>query len=292
MTSYALYLKKKNFPYQEDAVIIPKEKTIRLIEGPADYYRSTIDDSIRKLEDKSLVKILDKVSKRTRIAGLTFSGLIWYLQNAKGGFTHIFDYYSKLFPLRTVKKHLLCEEYENLLPFLPLWKSMSKTLGEAMCIEKLEKTAKDFFAIEHTKLKIEALDIEVEEYLQLPPPSWMKMLDLEYYNRFTQRCNGERNQKVVNFLKKPENLKLLNSYIAYLAMYDLSEISKLSREEIIKVQSNLNSEIELAYFEGREIGVNSILSKERLLEYFPRYSEIQYLFTGMFVHDLIWSKPS
>jgi hypothetical protein len=169
---------------------------------------------------------------------------------------------------------------------------MTKTLGEAMCLEIIEKTARDFFALEEVKLKIEAFDLEVEGYLQLPPPSWMKMLDPEYYDRFDQRCNGERNQKVVYFLKKPENLKLLNSYIAYLAIYDLSEISKLPQEEIIAVQPKLNSERELAYFEEREIGATSVFNRERLQEYFPRYSEIQHFFTGILVHNLIWSKSS
>jgi DNA-binding PadR family transcriptional regulator len=292
MTSYAVYLKKKNFPYPEDVVIGSNKKIGELIEGPADYYRSTIDDALRKLEEKGLVKILDKVSKRKRVAGLTFSGLIWYLQNVKDGFNHIFDYYSGLFPLRTVKKLLLREEYEDLLPFLPLWKTMTKALGEAMCLERIEKTAKDFFALEEVKLKIEAFDFEVEGYLQLPPPGWMKMRYPDYYDRFALRCNGERNQEVVNFIKKPENAMLLKSYIAYLAIHDLNKVAKLTKEQIINLQVNIDSQKETAHFEDRETGINSIFGKGRLQEFFPRYSEIRYFFTGMFVHNLVWSKPS
>jgi len=292
MTSYNIYLKKKKFPYPEDAIAIPEKRILELSKDPTDYCRSTIDDSVRKLEDKGLVKILDRVSKEKRTVGLTFSGLIWCMANVKDGFNHVFEVYSGLFPLRTVRKHLLCEEYQNLVPFLPLWKTMTKTLGEAMCLEELERTAKNFFALEKTKLKIDAFDLEVEGYLQTVPPLWMKTKESEYYDRFAQRCKGERNQKIVNFIKKPENMMLLKSYIAYLAIHDLNEISKLSQEETIKVQSKLDSEKELSYLEEREIGTNSIFSKERLQEFYTNYSRIEYFFTGMFMDNLIWSKNS
>jgi len=104
----------------------------------------------------------------------------------------------------------------------------------------------------------------------------------------TERCEGARNAKVVEFLKKPENTMLLNSYIAYLAIYDLNKIAKLTEKELALAQSEIDSEKELAYFEHRKAGTNSLFTKERLKEFFPRYSSIEYVFTGLFVHNLIW----
>jgi hypothetical protein len=287
MTSYGLYQKKAKFPFPEDATIIsPYEKITEI--DPKDYHRSTIDDSIRKLEDKRLVKILNKISKTKRVAGLTFPGIIWYLQNTKDGFNSVHQFYLKLTPKRTPKKIILFEEYENLIPFLPFWKTMTETLGNAICLEKLESTAKEFFALKEVKLTIKPLDFDVEGFLQLPPPLWMKDAQPKFYHRIGKRCKENRNQKAINFIKKPENLMLLNCYIAYLAIHDLSYVSKLNKDHLYKIHSELDSEKELAYFEEREIGSSSLFSKERIQEFFPKYSGIQYFFTGMFVEHLIW----
>jgi hypothetical protein len=48
-------------------------------------------------------------------------------------------------------------------------------------------------------------------------------------------------------------------------------------------------EKELAYLENRKIADNPLFTK-RLFKFFPKYSELNYYFTGMFVNNLLWNQ--
>ena len=50
------------------------------------------------------------------------------------------------------------------------------------------------------------------------------------------------------------------------------------------------SEGELAFFEDRKIEDNRLFP-DRLKEFFPKYAPLKYMFTGLFIHELIW-KPT
>jgi hypothetical protein len=90
-------------------------------------------------------------------------------------------------------------------------------------------------------------------------------------------------------LKSNEALVLRNSYIAYLAVHNIWQLSGKNFRDI-ESHNSLKSETELAYFENRQIDSNPLFKGDRLLEFFPKYASIEYFFTGMFVENLLWNK--
>lgn len=98
-----------------------------------------------------------------------------------------------------------------------------------------------------------------------------------------------RVEKVSKYLKSNEALVLRGSYIAYLAMENISQLSGKSFRDIESYDS-LESETELAFLENRQVDSNPLFKGERLLEFLPRYACIEYFFTGTFVENLLWNK--
>jgi len=53
-----------------------------------------------------------------------------------------------------------------------------------------------------------------------------------------------------------------------------------------------SSEKELAYFEKRKTSQDSLFKGKRLADFLPKYTSIEYFFTGMFVETLLWHEKS
>jgi hypothetical protein len=171
-----------------------------------------------------------------------------------------------------------------MIPFSDKWESMITVLGKEKCIQVLERTIKDFIEMERARFLIRSLRMSFEGFLESPRMLLREAPEVEVIR--------ERDIEVAEYLKNKEALLLKNSYIAHLILHDICMLSGESREQTQKMISNMESEKELAYLEGRNSETNSLFKGNRLKEFLPKYADIEYFFTGMFVENLLWNKKT
>jgi DNA-binding MarR family transcriptional regulator len=243
---------------------IPVEKA-----GKREPYDSPfIYKTIKKLEKKDLVKILkDSTGDRMRkVVKLTFSGLSIYLRGSsdKNRFKNAINH------------------HPNLVIFSNQWDAMYKQIGVNKCIEAFEKTTNNCVNLLKAKFRTRSPNLEFEGFLRNP-----------FYTSPKERGIAlERDIETSEYLKTKEALVLRNSYISYLAVHDIFKLSKESREQVKKLLPSLESEKELAYFEKGKTSQDSLFKGKRLADFLPKYTSIEYFFTGMFVETLLWHEKS
>jgi hypothetical protein len=158
---------------------------------------------------------------------------------------------------------------------------MKRGLGPEKVEYALDQAVKDFADIAGVKFKVKHLGLEFEGLLR-------KGLICEKFDK----TEMERSHEAAEFLKTKEASLLKDSYVAYLAVHDLWKLWNKTTGEIEELLPTLDSERELAYFEGREIDSNSLFRRHRLREFFPKCASIDSFLTGMFVENLLWhEKP-
>jgi GTP cyclohydrolase II len=231
------------------------------------YHYSFIHKTVDKLERKGLICTTKRASadKVKRTAKLTFQGLILYLQHSDNG--NRFDH--------------AIEHYPCFIPFAQQWDSMMRELDKERMVKALEQTLENFH-VQKVKFLLRPLKMEFIGFLESP-----KVLFI-----YTERENHMyvRDEDVAEYLKNKTARILRNAYIAYLAVNDIKKMSWESKEELEKLLTKLESEKELAYFERRQVGSNPLFKGGRIKEFLPRYSGIEYFFTGMFVENLLWNE--
>jgi hypothetical protein len=197
--------------------------------------------------------------------GLTFLGLMFYLQNLE-----------KSGRDRNEKTKHALDNYRTLLPFSEQWNSLTKDLGEDKCMRAFSKTVREFVDIRNVKSEVPSTNQVFDGFLKRPlyPPD-----NAEEDTKSTR----ERDSKVAGCLKMKEMSLLRDCYIAYLAVNDINESSEENREEP-------ESERELAFFENSKLSSSSVSKGGRIKEFLPKYSGIEYFFTGMFVENLLWKR--
>jgi hypothetical protein len=193
--------------------------------------------------------------------GLTFLGLMFYLQNLEKSGR---DRNEKI-------KHAL-DNYRTLLPFSEQWNSLTKDLGEDKCMRAFSKTVREFVDIRNVESEVPSTNQVFDGFVKRP------LYDSEPDAKITV----ERDNDVARCLEKKEMSVLRDCYIAYLAVNDIYK----SPEE----KEGLESEREFAYFEKRDKSADTLFKGEKLREYLPKYSGIEYFFTGMFVENLLWKR--
>jgi DNA-binding MarR family transcriptional regulator len=231
------------------------------------YHYPSVLQTVKKLAQKGLVTTLkDSSGDRTkRMVRLTFQGLILYLRNT--------DYKQKFV-------HAI-EHYRSFIPFAEHWESMVKQLGEEETVEALESTLKNF-QVHNVRFRVKPLGMEFEGFLEgvrLPPIG-----DGEEEFIF------HRNQGVADYLRNEDARMLRDTYIAYLALNDIKRLRWTEKRQLDASLTDLESERELAYFESRQVSSSSLFRGGRIKEFLPKYSRIEYFFTGMFVNNLLWNK--
>jgi hypothetical protein len=221
--------------------------------------------------------------KSTRMLEITFEGLIWYFREiaavSKRRIIRFFKSYQEpyLYKSKHRKNRYLLESYKRLIPFCPLWKGMVKQIGDK-CLDKLTMPVSNFYVDEKTLFKIESLDLYVETF-----PNYSGELTDRIYH-------FERDPIIVSYLKREEATLLREAYIAYLVNEDLNFLRYMNADKIEQELPTLKSTKEFAFFESVDKSLECLLSKNGMNEFFPKYSGIEYYFTGMFVNNLLWNK--
>lgn len=230
------------------------------------YHRPFIVKILRRLQKKGLVEIVED-SQRDRIRKIaepSFSGLIVYLQNStdKQSFC------------------IVCKHFPKSIPFSEKWNWLTEKIGKQKCMKALEQTLKEFTDIQTVCFTIRQLKMQFEGFLEGPRMLINSPKDGEMVR--------EKDLDVQRNLGDNEAVILRNSYIASLAMNDIEKLSGKNMDEVESLVQTLDSEKELACFEKRQAGVNSLFEGNRLKEYLPKYAKIEYFFTGKFVENLLW----
>jgi hypothetical protein len=140
-------------------------------------------------------------------------------------------------------------------------------------------TVNNFYVDNKVSFRLEPLEIVVETY-----PNYSG--EIADNPIFLER--NERDPVVADFLKKEEVILLKEAYIAYLLNEDLNSLHETNADKVEKKLSELKSVKESGFFENEEKTNTNLFSKEGLTKFFPKYSGIEYFFTGMFVNNLLW----
>jgi len=236
------------------------------------YDYRVIYSKAKTLMEKNLVEHFSENREEHKLK-LTFLGLLFYLQNLKASKES----------RQPRSKHVSSDDYLKILssrysaiPVFSNWKTIVKKLKPKKTCRALEDTVRNFTVV-RAHFKVRPLGLEFKGFLKASDP--LKTLASGY----------KKDGKVSELLKDREAIMLRDSHIAYLAVDSIKSIAGKNLDQI-SIFTNLESEIELAYFENRQIDSSPLFRGKRLLEFFPKYAGIEYFFTGMFVENLLWSK--
>jgi hypothetical protein len=247
---------------------------------PPNYSNTAIYDAVDRLEEIGLTETISRKPppKAERKVDLTFIGLMLYLQNSeeKNRFKSLFSKHSRLFP------------------FSNLWETIEGKFGKDTCFFTLEKTIRNFHALEKiVYVKNPEKDQFEVFHHQYSEVDMSKLSALELFWLMFERRDSQiiphKVDSVWEFLKEEKARVLRESYIAYLAAQDMKKLVNLDIDLLENELVQLESESELADLERREIMANPLFKGERLKAFFPKYSGIEYFFTGMFVNNLLWN---
>lgn len=241
------------------APIVPKEKVGK--REPYEY--PFVRKSVLNLEKKGLVKITrDTTGNRTRkVVELTFPGLSLYLRGSveRDRFRNAIKHHSKL------------------IPFSKQWESVKKLCGEEKCTETFSQTANSCINLIRAKFRVRPVKLDFEGFMKTTFP-------VSHILRKTVR---ERDEKFSEYLGTEKALVLRDSYIAYLVMKDLSQLSGENLDYVEGILSKLESEKEFSYL-VKNRDPTPLFKSKKLREFLPKYASIEYFFTGMFVENLLW----
>lgn len=148
---------------------------------------------------------------------------------------------------------------------------IDEDLGEDRCTRAFSKTVREFVDIRKWKAEVPSTKQVFDRFVKRPL----------YASKVDAKFTVERDIDVARCLQREEMSVLKDCYLVYLIINDMDK----SPEE----DEGLESEREFAYFEKMDKGADT-LKGQRLREYLPKYSSIEYSFTGMFVKNLLWSE--
>lgn len=276
-TAYGLSrLKVDYFPQPKATTFYNTFDLQKITDMIPEYDRSAYTYSLKRLEKKSLVSLMG--FKRKKLYFLSLQGIIWYLQNIDNGFTYLMQNYLKLYPLKTTKSQVIASFYEETFPIIRFWSSLP--ILNRRLLEVLYQTADAFGALEELNLYIKALNLEVTVFL--------KHGSSAIANSLVMQNSQGINTNLVDFLR--DNELLLNSYLAFLLVNDLKQVSGLEKAEFNYLIPSLTSEIVSAYFENTKPGASSLLSEKIHDTNFLSFFDLSHLFVGMFISNLLWTK--
>ena len=228
------------------------------------YNYSFVNKKVKELEKGWLVEDLGKGSRRSKIVGLTFAGLLLYLLGStdKGKFENAVTHYGRW------------------LRFSDLWSQLKEALGQERVAEALDRAVSDFSNLILAKFRVRPINLEFEGLLRE---------ELLLQKGSARHESHLRDPDTVGLLQKKKAFILKNSYLAYLAVHDICRLSGKDRSIVERLLPTMTSEEELRYIEGRNDKRNSLLMN-RLKEYFPMYARYDFFLTGMFVENLLWKE--
>ena len=238
------------------------------LQKPKSYQRSSIRNVVNELSVKNLVETIKDTSgaRIKTIVKPTFQGLVLYLQN----------------PFEKGKLQNILKHYSEMIPFSDKWGSIANGLGEQKRDKALEQTLNDFVDIQRVKFLVRPLKMEFEGFLEDSK--------IMFKNAEEENYVLVKDKDVAEYLVSQNAAKLREAHIAYLITKDIQRLSGESKDKVERLLKSLESEKELAYFEKRPVGSCSIFRGKRLREFLPKYSSLEFFFTGMFVKNLLWKR--
>jgi hypothetical protein len=275
---YQLYRKKEKTPkkvalWKQRVYELPEVNGIDALEGSRDrtgkrlkFGYSFIHRTVRKLERKHMIQTSEGTSRNSRIVDLTFLGLLLYLRGSTD----------------KNKFEKAIEHHSNIL-FLPkeTWYMLAKKLDGGKVESGLDLAVRDFVDLNKVRFRANPIGLEFEGFLKH---------DFGLRENVSGKVCIERNSDMAELLRSKEVSFLRDSYIAHLAVHDFPKLKDKKRKQIDKLLPHLDSESELAYFEGREVSSDPLFKGNRLKEFFPKYASAEYFLIGMFVENLLWQK--
>jgi hypothetical protein len=273
------------------------------LKQPLKYKRPFIFKVVESLERKGLVKTEFRTSTVKLKNGFmpvvkklvmpTVAGLILYLQNSD-----LQNSFTECMGLERTEKEKEKIENRRLVPFVDFWDFIIKqTNGKAMennksndpdkdvggkkCFMALAKTIKDFSGIFRARFVVNPHKVKYNGYVKVPG----SMILFEEWNAEVER---ERGQQIAELLKNPKLAILVGAYLAYLINKDIRNMSLVNTEDIPEALSQLDSEKEFMFFRPELAKQGSLFKDGRLKDYVPKYSNVNYFFTGLFIKNLLW----
>lgn len=253
-------------PMKQAGILFARTGRDRLIEEKKkSYYWDFVRKTIDKLQKEGIVTTrTDPKNKRNpTIVELTFQGVVLYLRES------------------TDKKRFIqaTKHYPQYLPFSKNLEMLNKRFGQGLVYNALEQATKTFVDVRQAAFRIRPLNFEFQGFIE----------DIFVSGDAIKVLRG-KNEKMAKLLQEQHVSVLRDSYIGYLAVHDLMRLMKQNKKNVEELLPNLDSEKELAYFERREVGSNSLFKGDRLKELFPKYASVEYFLTGMFVENLLWQE--
>ncbi len=248
--------------------------------------------AVDELEKRGLVRtIAQSRQPKKMMVALTFHGLFWYLKYA-GENSKIRERIKDVFRVfdspqkkkrKLSKRQTVSESAQGLLPFITQWDYMTKR-WEDKCYSRMIETIDSFLISEEKLDEVKTLGIQLETFQRSKHIIKLDKIGLkeDYYL--------ERNSDVATYLMSTEAKLLKEAYIAFLLKNDIHLLSSLDDNEVEKKLPKLKSFKEFTHFEGTKSSLNNFFSNEGLNRFFPKYSGIEYYFTGNFVCNMLWDK--
>jgi hypothetical protein len=256
------------FPSPEKVSCVNEKVSKNIIGKPYRIDKSTLADSIKRLETKQLIYSFPTTQKRV-IWNLAFNGLLWYLRNFwnQGAFKFLLEKYYEISYKKPMSKALFAkvQAYNKIIPFLSLWDSITKEFKE-ITFKALEKTVNMFYNYTITPVKIEQLVVEIQNY--------------EEYTDLTKISQIPINKKYAEFLSDDKYKLLQEAYLSY-RIRRRAEYTNFQQQILQDIVTETNNQ-GLRWSKSTDpIGLMNKL--------FPKYNGAEYFFTGMFVDKLLSS---
>jgi hypothetical protein len=233
---------------------------------PRTYHLSFIKKVIRSLTKKGFVEVSsnptqDRMKKNVAI---TLPGLIYYLQHTG---------------LEETNLNRVLNHHSRKLPFLKYWNNLTND-QRAYCHEALFRTVQTFNEIEKVEFLVKPFNFRFTGYLE----SREKLAEKESAN-----LNGNlRDNTIIDLLRKTEELK--NAYIAYLIAMDIHVFSTIESKDIQYNLPKLKAQSELSFLDGTQNKDANLPYSEAIKNFVPKFSTIEYFFTGLLIYNLLWRK--
>jgi hypothetical protein len=239
-----------------------------------------IHRNVKKLSKKGLISVYeDKRGVRPKkIINLTLEGFVVYILSWNLlRFRNDSKIYDKI--INYIYKSIFL--HKELLPFSSHWGNIQQILGKEVLYSGLLETCNIIGAILNFYIKNPA--IEFTSFI----PNILKNNGIFISGDRSKSKNIQHDNEILKYIKKNKDLReILQSH---LVLKDLFYSYHGYKDNV--PNNNWNSEKMSAFFEDRNISDNQIFKNRRFGEFFPKYADIKYSFTGLFLDGFIWEVP-
>jgi hypothetical protein len=249
-----------------------------------------VSRAIADLKELSFVKsIANAPHTKGEVIGLSFPGLFWYfIYSGHEGIKERIDAFFKGlenigFSYNMRKKQLKTVVSKDYYPMFVCksWALMVKELDRTICLKALIETLQYNHMVSKQLTTIKPIELELEVFIAYSDE-----------RAFNAEGSFEKDTMVESFLKKAEAIPLKEAYYCYLLNEDIYRLGRVAEKEFEIAINGLKSVREISSFEGKKIKPYQLFSNEGLAQFFPKNSNIDLFYTGLFINNLLWSIKS